>query len=266
MKYIVSKNAYGELIRFSPIDPDCADSELPGCGILKNAEPYTDISVDLLSSCTLNADSDDVYWLYEVCFTDVTLYVTAFDYSDAMVRALLYRGDNSHPTSINEYDVFEMMEEGNGSVHTYVFDDRIQPLLSRLTEANRDFVAHAILYVDGMTEDDLRHFESDHIERTLKKSNCTALDLTADEVRDSCSYIWNNHIIFESTGALLSVIRLHGKHKDETDPMLALIWTYVFEKWAHYDCRLSYTLYRLILDGELDKRLDGFLAEREILE
>lgn len=261
MKYLITKNSYGDLVGFLPFnDGDC----LP-----EPREYFTDFVADVLPAVTLNADAAEVYWLYEVSFGEGdTLFATAFDYSDALVTAMLHRGVTHPPIFVREFDIYDALEEGSSPATTRTFEhsgELMTTLLVHLNGRNRDFVAHAIAYIDGLDEESIIEYESQHIKSTIHISGKTALDLTADEIRESCKYIWYNYMLFEATDASMSVQRLMDRHGKESDPILALIWTYVFEQWAHYDCHMPYTLYRLIVDGVLDGYLDGFLAEREIL-
>ena len=261
MKYLITKNSYGDLVGFLPFnDGDC----LP-----EPREYFTDFVADVLTAVTLNADAAEVYWLYEVSFGEGdTLFVTAFDYSDAVVTAMLHRGVTHPPLFVREYDVYAIGKGDPTPAATYSFADASEPILqmlARLTDDNRDFVAHAVTYADGLDADTLRSFEEEYIRNSLGVMGKTATCLSADEIRRVCHYIWNNHMLLESTCPSLTLYRLLDRHGKESDPILALIWTYVFEQWAHYDCHMPYTLYRLIVDGVLDGYLDGFLAEREIL-
>ncbi|MBR5449035.1 MAG: hypothetical protein IKV43_03515 [Clostridia bacterium] len=262
MKYLITKNSYGDLVGFVPF----ADGNI----LPAQREYFTDFVADVLPAATLNVDAAEVYWLYEVLFDGGdAVFVTAFDYSDAIVTAALSLGERRLPVAVREYDLYEMREEGSTPCIIHEFAESGEPtrrLISCLTDANRDFVAHCLMYIDGLDEESIREYESQHIKSTIHISGKTALDLTAAEIREVCQYIWNNHLLFEATCPPMSVRHLFGRHEKETDPTLALLWTYAFEQWAHYDCHLAYTLYRLIVDGVLDAHVDGFLSEREILE
>ena len=262
MKYLITKNAYGDLVGFLPFN-DGDDLPAP-------REYFTDFVADVIPSVTLNADAAEVQSLYEICFGEGdTLFVTAFDYSDALVTAMLHRGVTHPPLFVRQFCIYDALEEGSSTPTTRTFEhsgQSLTTLLAHLNWRNRDFVALAIPYADGIEEGKLIEYERSHIKCTLHAARKTALDLTADEIRESCKYIWYNYMLIETTDASISVQRLMDRHEKESDPTLALIWTYVFEQWAHYDCHMPYTLYRLIVDGVLDGYLGGFLAEREILE
>ena len=261
MKYLITKNSYGDLVGFVPFE----DGDM----LPAQREYFTEFVADVLPAATLNVDAVEVYWLYEVLFDGGdAVFVTAFDYFDAIVTAALSLGERRLPVAVYEYDLYEMREEGSTPCITHEFAESGEPtrrLISCLTDANRDFVAHCLMYIDGLDEESILEYESQHIKSTIHISGKTALDLTADEIRRVCHYIWNNHMLLESTCPSLTLYRLLDRHARESDPILALIWTYVFEQWAHYDCHMPYTLYRLIVDGVLDGYLGGFLAEREIL-
>ncbi len=258
MEYLIAKTCEGELVCFSPASDN---PEIP-----ETADPCRVFSTEVIPATVLNADAADVYWLYEVCFSDFTsVCVIAFDFSDALVTALLHRDLREVPLFIYEYDLFDLKERGKSAVTTYKIDDRLNRLLSVLNEENRDLVAHVIPYVNGVSEQALKRSEMEYVESKGGVGK-TGLDLSADEIRKLCSYIWSNHILFEATGADTSVYSLHRKQEKPDDPLSALLWTYIFEQWAHYDCRLPYTLYRLLIDGGFDGLLDGFHAQREILE
>ena len=262
MKYLITKNSYGDLVGFVPFGN--------GDTLPEPREHFTDFVADVLPATTLNVDAAEVYWLYEVSFDEGdAIFVTAFDYSDAIVTAALSLGERKLPVAVYEYDLYEMREEGSTPCITHEFAESGDPtrrLISCLTDANRDFVAHCLMYVDGLDEEGIREYEGLHIKNRLGTVGKTGLDLSAAEIREVCQYIWNNHLLFEATCPPMSVRHLFGRHEKETDPTLALLWTYAFEQWAHYDCHLAYTLYRLIVDGVLDAHIDGFLSEREILE
>ena len=259
MSYLISKNEIGELIGFASID-DAQE-------ISKPPTPCQVFVADVIPSATLNADAREVYWLYEVCFSGgESVFVTAFDYSDALVTAVLSKGCSTAPISVNEYDLYELEKLGNGSLITYTLDERITPVLDRLSVENRDLIARVLPYVLEYSEDELRESESDYILRALGVAGKIGLDLSADEVRKVCSYIWNNYLLFEATGALMNVRRLHGRFGDTSDTRLALLWTYIFEQWAHYDCHLPYTLYRLLIEGGFDDLLVTLSENRNILE
>ncbi len=259
MEYLICKNSEGELVGFAPAsdNPKIPDT----------ADPCRVFTAEIASSITLNADANDVYWLYEVCFSDFSsVFVTAFDFSDALVTALLRCGEGLAPFYVYEYDLFELRESGKSGVTIYEFDTKPSALLSVLNDKNRDLVAHAIAFANGCTEEELRGAESDYIEKALGVAGKTGTELSTDEILSACSYVWNNYILFESTDASAEVRRLHARHSAEADPVALLMWTFVFEQWAHYDCHLPYTLYRLLLDGGFDGCIDGFIAERGILE
>ncbi len=259
MKYLISKNTNGELIGFVPMNDGAKISESP-----TSCQVFT---ADVIPATTLNFDADEVYWLYEVVFSDSeSLYVTAFEYSDALVSALLFKETHRIPIAINEYDLYDLKKDGKSGVTTYNFDERIAPVIERLTPENRDLIARLISYADACGEEELRNSEMDYILRVLGVSGKTGLDLSAEEVRKVCSYIWNNYLLFEATGALMNIRRLHGHFAGTSDTRLALLWTYIFEQWAHYDCHLPYTLYRLVLEGGFDDLLADFWTHRAVLE
>lgn len=258
MEYLICKNSQGELLCFAPVSDN---PKIP-----EAADPCRVFTAEVLASTTLNADAREVYWLYEVCFSDFSsAFVTAFDFSDALVTALLHGGGGLIPFYIYEYDLFELRESGKSGVTSYEFDTKPSALLSVLNEKNRDLVAHAIAFANGNTEGGLLKAEREYIEKILGAADKTGLELTADEILSVCSYVWNNYILFESTDASEEVRRLHARHSAEADPVALLMWTFVFEQWAHYDCHLPYTLYRLLLNGGFDGCIDGLCAEREIL-
>ena len=258
MKYLIIKDAQGYLIRFAKESEETKIPEMtPPCQV---------ILAEVLEQITLNYDKSEDTYLSEVCFSDGSRYfVHAFSWSDALVTAALFSGKRQMPTTIFEYDLYRVKNDGISLPATHIFDEELNPLIARLTEGNCDLVAHCLEYVAGIDEDVLRSDETDSIRRILGVDGKTGLDLSAEEIKRVCSYIWNNYLLFEATGALLPIFRLHGKHSGDTNIVSLLLWTYIFEQWAHYDCQLSYTLYRLLLDGGFDRHLPEFLLERDIL-
>lgn len=259
MEYLISKNSDGELLGFDPVD---SNPKIP-----ETADPCRVFTAEVVSADVLNADAREVYWLYEVCFSDFSsVFVTAFQFSDALVTALLYIEKRAIPFYIHEYDLFELREDGKSAITSYKLDDSLNSLFELLNLKNRDLVAHAIACNFGYTEDELKRLEADNIAKALGVSGRLGLDLTTDEILRACSYIWNNYILLEATDASMEVRRLHARHSADTDATSLLTWTFVFEEWAHYDCHLPYTLRRLLLDGGLDVYLDALHNERKILE
>ena len=264
MKYLITKNSYGDLVGFvSFADGDTLPAQ---------REHFTDFVADVLSATPLNCDSrqeESVNWLYEVCFPDMSVvYVAAFNWSNAMVTALLHRGENTVPLYIREYDLYDVAEEGSSRFTNYQFDNSCEgflPLVAALRKENQDLVAHCLIYADGVSIDTMKHYETGHIEAVHHLSGKLATDLTAGQIYECAKYIWHSYLFIESTDMHLEDMRLQDRHKEETDPRRALFWTYIFEQWGHYDCHMPYTLYRMVVEGWMDDYLAEFKAEREIL-
>lgn len=92
----------------------------------------------------------------------------------------------------------------------------------------------------------------------------SGIQISVDEIKERCSYIWKSYLFVESTGMDFMDIQFYWKLRDNiTDPDELLFWTFRLCAWGEYENPFPYTLYKGLIDGRFRKFYDNYKNERE---
>lgn len=92
----------------------------------------------------------------------------------------------------------------------------------------------------------------------------SGIQISVDEIKERCSYIWKSHLFIESTGMDFMDIQFYWKLRDKiTDPDELLFWTFRLCAWGEYENPFPYTLYKGLVDGRFEKFYDDYPDERK---
>ena len=225
----------------------------------KNNLPSPDCSVVcalVLTTLGLDAACHDLVYLFRVEFEDGSaVWVKGFSLGCAVATACLSHGATDF-TCAREYDLNDLTDGGAQPTVTRS-NALIRGILQKLRDDSLDLCAYAIDVTEGYeTTEELFEASPKHLSpRTM----------TAEELRKAIPEIWYNYLLFEATGATLSVMKLHSDCGKLTSPVETLLWTYAFGLWGGYDCRDPYTLYTLLTEGALDPFFSAYTEKRSTL-
>ena len=183
-------------------------------------------------------------------------------------------GANVRLISVKEYDLRDCgrlkAEEALGAELPDPLEPEVgnvnaltEEILGFAGEGNGELCAHAVYYSMGIeSAAELKRTELDcNSVGELQRYPCYRNfdELTAEGIRERCSYVWKEWLFFESTGATPRFMRMHSVTASSRDVWETLFWTFIYEVWGGYDCQYPFLLYK----GLKERRFDRFLCELE---
>lgn len=160
-----------------------------------------------------------------------------------------------------EYDTKKMgpLEEKCLSV----FDWRVADLIYLFLD--EEFYSNDIKNEKALLEYELRgNCLNVKLPEYCKEMSEKGVSLTIDEIKQRCSFVWEDYFFVESTGMTYDVLQFY-KHlkKDITDPDELLFWTFRLCAWGECINPFPYTLYKGLIEGRFERFYDKYETEIE---
>ena len=100
--------------------------------------------------------------------------------------------------------------------------------------------------------------------KTCQGISESGIQISVEEIKERCSYIWKSYLFAESTGMGFMDMQFYWKLRDKiSDPDELLFWTFRFCAWGGYENPFPYTLYKGLIDGRFERFYDDYADERK---
>ncbi len=200
--------------------------------------------------------------LYRVNIGCQTLYIEAVDPVAALVSGVNKAGYEGASLEVVEYELpKETAILEAYPTKTYCFSEASIPLLKVINAYNLDFVALALSY--AMEAEDVAELRDWEAVRTCFDYS-SPLALSSDELRRRIR-VWHFPTFIEETDASPEIYSLYKSFERIENSRELLAFSYLFEQWAGYDCTYPYTLYSLLVSGDLDEEIKRLDYARKLL-
>lgn len=226
----------------------------------------------LLKSNLHTHERIETYDIYKVTFSTLdgqklSIKVNTTDYGIAVVEAFLFLQSQNQTTTYQADTVQYIPIDSNDSYETETISAASNYLLhNHLHENNKVLVACFIsLCNDDSTSNNIKQaecelLETEHSCNTVndhfvhyKYNNDIGVQLSVDDIKKSCSYIWNSYLFCERVGFKYdSLQEFKQLEKDVRNPEELLFWTFLMCFYGQYDCHYPYTLYTRIKENAYD--------------